>query len=68
MVMTRVKASATATAHQIPLMSNTIGSINTAASCITSVLRKDMHKYFHLKIVEGVVLGWPCGYNNRHGL
>ena len=40
--MTRVTASATATAHQIPLMPNTIGSINTAASCITSVLRKDM--------------------------
>ena len=30
--MTRVTASATATAHQIPLMPNTIGSINTAAS------------------------------------
>ena len=57
MVMTRVKASATATAHQIPLMPNTIGSINTAANCITSVLRNDMHKYFHLKVWEGVVLG-----------
>lgn len=55
--MTRVTASATATAHQIPLMPNTIGSINTAASCITSVLRNDMHKYFHLKVCEGVVLG-----------
>lgn len=32
-------------------------SINTAASCITSVLRNDMHKYFHLKVCEGVVLG-----------
>ena len=55
-------------AHQIPLIPNTIGSINTAVSCTTSVRRNDMHKYFHLKIGEGVVLGQPCGYNNRHGL
>ena len=31
-------------------------------------LSKVMHKYFHLKISEGVVLGRSCGYNNRHGL
>lgn len=31
-------------------------------------LSKVMHKYFNLKIGEGVVLGRPYGYNNRHGL
>lgn len=55
-------------AHQIPLIPNTIGSINTVVSCTTGVLGNDMHKYFNLKIGEGVVLGRPYGYNNRHGL
>lgn len=56
-------------AHQIPLIPNTIGTVSTPLQAVPlEFWGNDMHKYFHLKIGKGVVLGRSCGYNNRHGL